>query len=353
MSAGPKVSVLVPCHDLGRFLDEAVDSVLRQTRQDFEVLVVNDGSTDDATNALLASYQRPRTRVLTTEHRGLARARNLALEHAAGEYVCALDADDRLEPRFLEKTVGALERDPALTFVSCWLRTFGEEDWVWRQERCDLAAVLAEDTVLTAAPVRRQAVLDAGGWDPEMPAPGYEDWDLWISLLERGARGEIVPEVLFAYRRRPGSMSEQYQCADTHLGLWAYLVAKHRASYERHLFEVLERREADAAELLRGNYELEREIETLLGPQLAGARAELERLQAKLAAAPGQAGDGQDELAAGALAAAVPAAALRAAELERELAAARHEAAALRASLSWRVTAPLRAIYGWIRREPG
>jgi len=349
MSAGPKVSVLVPCHDLGRFLDEAVDSVLRQTRQDFEILVVNDGSTDDATNALLASYARPRTRVLTTEHRGLARARNLALEHAAGEYVCALDADDRLEPRFLEKTVGALERDPALTFVSCWLRTFGEEDWVWRQDRCDLAAVLAEDTVLTASPVRRQAVLDAGGWDPAMPAPGYEDWDLWITLLERGARGEIVPEVLFAYRRRPGSMSEQYQCADTHLGLWAYLVAKHRASYERHLFEVLERREADAAELLRGNYELEREIETLLGPQLAGARAELERLQAKLEAAPGQAGDGEDELAAGALAAA----ALRAAELERELAAARHEAAALRASLSWRVTAPLRAIYGWMRREPG
>jgi len=335
VSAVPKVSVLIPCHDLGRFLDEAVESVLRQTRQDFEILVVNDGSTDAATNALLASYQRPRTRVLTTEHRGLAGARNLALEHAAGEYVCALDADDRLEPRFLERTVGELERDPSLTFVSCWLRTFGDEDWVWRQERCDLAAVLAEDTVLTAAPVRRQAVLAAGGWDPGMPAPGYEDWDLWITLLERGARGEIVPEVLFAYRRRPGSMSEQYQCAETHLGLWAYLVAKHRASYERHLFEVLERREADAAELLRGNYELERELETLLGPQLAGARAEVERLRAKLAAA------------------AAPLETPRAAELERELAAARHEAAALRASLSWRVTAPLRAVYGWMRREPG
>ena len=338
MSAEPKVSVLIPCHDLGRFLDEAVESVLQQTRQDFEILVVDDGSTDAATRELLASYERPRTRVLTTPHRGLARARNLALEHAAGEYVCALDADDRLEPTFLEKTVAALERDPSLTFVSCWLRTFGDEDWVWRQERCDLAAVLAEDTVLTAAPVRRQAVLAAGGWDPGMPAPGYEDWDLWITLLERGARGEIVPEVLFAYRRRPGSMSEQYQCAETHLALWAYLVAKHRASYERHLFEVLERREADAAELLRGNYELERELETLLGPQLAGARAEVERLQAKLAAASDRAG-GEPSW--------------HAAERERELAAARHEAAALRASLSWRVTAPLRAIYGWMRREPG
>ncbi len=349
MSAMPKVSVLIPCHDLGRFLDEAVDSVLRQTRQDFEILVVDDGSTDAATRELLASYERPRTRVLTTAHRGLAGARNLALEHAAGEYVCALDADDRLEPRFLERTVGELERDPSLTFVSCWLRTFGDEDWVWRQERCDLAAVLAEDTVLTAAPVRRQAVLAAGGWDPGMPAPGYEDWDLWITLLERGARGEIVPEVLFAYRRRPGSMSEQYQCAETHLGLWAYLVAKHRASYERHLFEVLERREADAAELLRGNYELERELETLLGPQVAGARAEVERLRAKLAAAPVGAGGERGEAPAGA----GDAASLRAAELERELAAARHEAAALRTSLSWRVTAPLRAVYGWMRREPG
>jgi glycosyltransferase involved in cell wall biosynthesis len=343
MSARPKVSVLIPCHDLGRFLDEAVESVLRQTRQDFEILVVNDGSTDAATNALLASYERPRTRVLSTENRGLARARNLALEHAAGEYVCALDADDLLEPRFLEQTVGALEQDPSLTFASCWLRTFGDEDWEWRQDRCDLAAVLAEDTVLTAAPVRRQAVLAAGGYDPGMPAPGYEDWDLWITLLERGARGAIVPEVLFRYRRRPGSMSEQYRCAEIHLGLWGYLVAKHRASYERHLFEVLERREADAAELLRGNYELEREIATLLDPQIAGARAEAERLQAKLAAAPGRAGREHDE---------APAAAERTAELERQLAAARFEAAALRASLSWRVTAPLRAIYGWMRHEP-
>jgi Glycosyl transferase family 2 len=352
MSAGPKVSVLIPCHDLGRFLDEAVDSVLQQTRQDFEILIVDDGSTDAATKALLASYERPRTRVLTTAHRGLAAARNLALEHAAGEYVCALDADDRLEPRFLERTVGALERDPSLTFVSCWLRTFGEEDWVWRQQRCDLAAVLAEDTVLTAAPVRREAVLAAGGWDPGMPAPGYEDWDLWITLLERGARGEILPEVLFRYRRRPGSMSEQCQRPETHLGLWAYLVAKHRASYERHLFEVLERREADAAELLRGNYELERELATLLGPQLAGAGAEVERLRAKLAAAPDRAAGERGEVRAAAPPAA-PAATPRAAELERELAAAHYEAAALRASLSWRVTAPLRAIYGWMRREPG
>src|SRR5262249_34342696 len=81
----PKVSVIIPCYNLGQYVDEAVQSVLDQTFQDFEILIVNDGSTDPETNRLLTGYDRPKTRVMATENRGLPSARNLAIEHATGE----------------------------------------------------------------------------------------------------------------------------------------------------------------------------------------------------------------------------------------------------------------------------
>src|SRR5437867_2880272 len=147
----PKVSVIVPCYNLGRYLDEAVDSVLAQSFQDFEIVVVDDGSTDPETQALLAGYCRPKTRVVRLAHGGLAAARNAGIAESAGEYLCALDADDRLRPTFLKKTVDVLDRDPSITFVSTWLRNFEDEKWDWTPERWDFPALLCEDTVLTAA----------------------------------------------------------------------------------------------------------------------------------------------------------------------------------------------------------
>lgn len=329
MSAAPRVSVVVPCYNLGGYLDEAVDSVLGQTFQDFEIVVVNDGSTDPATRELLADYRRPRTRVLTTPHRGLAAARNLAIADARGEYLCALDADDRLVPTYLEKAVRILDGDPTLAFVSCWLRSFGAEEGVWRQDRCDLPALLGECTVLTAALVRRAAVLAVGGYDDRMPEQGYEDWDLWLTLVERGHRGIIIPEVLFEYRRRPGSMSAVCDHGAVRLDLLRYLVAKHRESYARHLLDVLLRKEADVSDVLCANDELERLIETELTPAVARRREEVDRLRRKLEAPARERG------------------------LETALRRAEAEVAALRQSMSWQVTAPFRLVYGWLLRLGG
>ena len=256
----PLISVLIPCFNHGQYVDEAVESVLAQDRSDVEIIIVNDGSTDSATYELLRSYQRPDTRVVETERRGLAAARNRALYEARGRYICALDADDRLAPGYFDRTAGLLDERDDLTFVSCWLETFGDEHWVWRQERCDFPALLAECTVCTAALVRRDALRAVGGFDERMPEQGYEDWDLWISLVAQGFVGTIVPEVLFYYRRTAGSMSTVSNVGDTHLTLMRYLTAKHRESFDRHLPDVMLLKEAAGAELLRANLQLEREI---------------------------------------------------------------------------------------------
>src|SRR5207248_10063202 len=100
---GVRVSVIIPCFNLGGYLDEAVESVLAQTFQDFEILIVDDGSTDEETRRVLAYYRKPRTRVVRSENRGLPAAKNLGLAHTTAPLVCMLDADDQLDPALLEK----------------------------------------------------------------------------------------------------------------------------------------------------------------------------------------------------------------------------------------------------------
>jgi glycosyltransferase involved in cell wall biosynthesis len=335
----PRVSVIVPCHDLGRYLEEAVDSVLAQSFQDLEILILDDGSTDAETLALLESFDRPRTAVYRSANRGLAAARNFLLARARGEFVCALDADDRLRPGFLDRTVATLASDPSLGFVSTRLQMFGDQESVWPTlERCDLAALLSEDTVITAALTRRQLLLDLGGYDEGMPAPGDEDWDLWIRIVKAGHPGVILPEILFDYRRRPGSMSADCTSPETHLELFAYLVDKHRHAYSSCWCEVLGHRERIVGELRTSNVALEHEIATALSPALESRRRELARLEALLG----------EHLPGGSARRAAPPAPTGGGP--SELFALRAEVDALRRSWSWRVTAPLRALHRLLHR---
>ena len=356
-SAAPRVSVLVPCYNLGAYLDEAVGSVLAQTYQDFEILIVDDGSTDPATVRLLEGYERPRTVVYRTPNQGLAAARNYLVARARGEYLCALDADDKLHPQYLERTVAALDRDPSLGFASTRMQMFGAETHVWPDDtRCDLETLLSHDPVHPAALVLRSAVLRVGGYDQEMPHQGNEDWDLWIGLIEAGYGGVILDEVLFDYRRRDNSMSASCARGDAQLQAVAYLMRKHAASYRAHEAVVARWKANAAAELEGRNALLEASVVTA-SENVARRRQELAVLRQRLSdtqdAAAGLDGDGRALGLEAALEASVRerSARLAAAEQARDAAAA--DAAALRASMSWQVTAPLRALYDVWRSAVG
>src|SRR5207247_5323291 len=131
--SAPRVSVVIPVFDAGDQLARALESVARQTYRDFEVVVVDDGSTDRRTLAILeAAAREPGVTVHRTENGGPARARNVAIERARGAYVLPLDADDYLAPAFLERTASLLDADPAPGVVYTWAGLAGGHPGVAR-----------------------------------------------------------------------------------------------------------------------------------------------------------------------------------------------------------------------------
>jgi GT2 family glycosyltransferase len=359
----PYVSVIIPCYNLGRYLDEAVDSILSQTFQDFEIFIVDDGSTDEETRELLAFYSRPGIRVLRTENRGLSAARNTGTANTTGKYICMLDADDRLDSSYMQKSVAVLDADPSIAFVSHWCRAFGDETYDWTPDRCDFPKLLDVNTVNGAALVRRSALEAVGGFDESMKA-GCEDWDLWITMVEHGFMGHILPEILYYYRRRAGSMSHKMMQDDVHSHLYRFLVKKHTDSYRAHLPAFLARRATDIAVLQHRLIDLSLEYHDKIGPELAKCRddvkmcerrisrhtsdqeiqkererlcEELDRALRSLAAAENEA-HAQRE-------------ATNHARMQADCAQA--ESHALRRSLSWRIMAPFRAILDGIYRVTG
>ena len=211
--------------------------------------------------------------VVRTDNRGLSAARNVGVSRTSGEYICAVDADDILLPTLVERSVERLDANPSVAFVSHWLEAFGDEAWEWKPERCDFPTLLDVNTVNGAALVRRTAVDAVGGWDEHMRA-GCEDWDFWITLVERGFRGEIIPEVLFRYRRRPDSMS-RVKFAGGGLRLYGRLVDKHAEAFRPYLQALAIRREVDTVgnRALADDLEARLELEVL--PALARARDDL------------------------------------------------------------------------------
>src|SRR4028118_1383709 len=136
-----KASVVIPCYNQARFLGEAIESVLSQTYTDFEVIVVDDGSTDD-TAEVASSYaaEDARVRLVRQENRGLAGARNRGLAESRGEYVVFLDSDDRLAEEALEVGVRELDAHPECAFVSGHHRPISADGVAYAVPRQDRVA---------------------------------------------------------------------------------------------------------------------------------------------------------------------------------------------------------------------
>lgn len=199
----PLISVVIPCYNYGHFVAEAVDSVLAQTFQDFEILVIDGGSAPESV-ATLKALSRPRMQVHYREGRHLVGDnRNFGISQARGKYVCCLDADDLIRPTYFEKALFLLETQD-YDLVSTTIRSFGDKSEIFHLERFPgLAEMLAGNHVSTCAVFRKELWTRAGGFQDTGIGGDYfyEDWRLWVRFSALGARfANIVDESLFLYR---------------------------------------------------------------------------------------------------------------------------------------------------------
>ncbi len=231
----PKVSVVIPCFNQGHYIDEAVNSVLGQTFQDFEIIIVNDGSTDDFTNNHLNNYIKPKTKVITTKNMGLASARNNGIREATGEYILPLDADDKIGGEYLELAVDILDQNPEIGIVYCEAEFFEGRSGLWYLPEYSLVKILMSNVIFCSAFFRKSQWDKVGGYNPNM-LNGFEDWDFWLSLIELGAQVYRIPKVLFFYRIKNESMILNLSKNKINsLKMFVQIIINHRELYFRNI----------------------------------------------------------------------------------------------------------------------
>lgn len=208
------LSVVLTCHDLGPYISEAVESVWASERLPDEVLIVDDGSRDEATRARLADLEREAAgrglplRVLHQGNQGLARARNAGLAAAAGGFISFLDGDDLVEPAFYRLALDLLTRHPRLGGVAAWSVCFGPDGspvGFWNPPHPELPLLFVENLVFVPCLTRTELLRRLGGYDARQRY-NYEDWELSVRMLAAGWPIVTLPAFLARYRVRPDSL---------------------------------------------------------------------------------------------------------------------------------------------------
>jgi len=204
----PRVSVVIPTFNCATCVTQAIDSVAAQTMRDVEVIVVDDGSTDDTRQVLERYIRQPAFRYVFQDNRGVAAAKNTGARLAETEYIAFLDADDALVPEALQQMVAALDASGASWCLTDIWKVYGD-----RRERQrthvpaadPLHAILEEDFVRRGIFFRRGEFRDVGMFDEALRT--REDWDLGIRMFRMGKPFAYLDRPLCMYVRREGSLT--------------------------------------------------------------------------------------------------------------------------------------------------
>lgn len=224
-------AVIVTLYNYEHYIVECLDSVYRQTARDLDLIVVDDRSWDGsiATTSAWMKSKGDRFRSVkllrNAENRGLARTRNLAIWSATSDYIFVLDADNIIYPRCVERLTETLENCDA-SFAYCYLEKFGVESGLLSDRPWDVEMLRRGNYIDAMSLVRRSAWLEVGGYSTDMTVNGWEDFEFWLKIADRGGRGVLVPEILARYRVHMGSMLNSETRRKESM-LWEYIENKH------------------------------------------------------------------------------------------------------------------------------
>lgn len=271
------MAVVIPCFNQGDTLREAVGSV-EPLPIPYELVIVNDGSDDPATLAVLSELRAGGYAIHDQPNAGVAAARNAGVAATCAPAILPLDADNRLEPDFIEPALAMLASEPSIGVVYGNRQEFGLREQLVHVAAFDLARLLTHNYIDACAIVSREAWTAVGGYDTTAPIPGWEDWEFWISVAEAGWEFRHLPLPAFDYRVSEGSMIAGTASAEARSKLYDHVIGRHEAFYRAHLTPILTGAQQAAEELASHAREDER-----LHREVAAQVDEVRRLHAEVA----------------------------------------------------------------------
>ena len=198
------ISIIVPCYNQAQYLDECLQSVLDQSYQNWECIVVNDGSPDNTEEAALKWTKiDPRFTYLKKENGGLSSARNFGIERAQGEWILPLDSDDKIGSQYLE--LAEKEFNQGYTIIYCNAEFFGGMSKEWKLPEYQYDEILRNNLIFCSAFFKKIDWEKAHGFDENL-IYGREDWDFWLSILQPESKVKRLNYLGFYYRRKEDSM---------------------------------------------------------------------------------------------------------------------------------------------------
>lgn len=237
----PIVSIIVPCYNQAIYLPLSLTSVLEQTYQNWECIIVNDGSPDN-TKEVAKTWCSKDNRFIYVEKQngGLSSARNAGIRKSKGLFIITLDADDMFEKTFIQKAKDILESNIAKGIVSCWGQKFYDIENkldIFKPNGGNIKDFLFENSAIGNSMFRKECWEKVNGYDENM-RKGYEDWEFYISVCKNGWEVEIIEEVLFYYRQHKTSMRTIAVC-DHDTEIRSYIINKHKDLYNLYYLETI------------------------------------------------------------------------------------------------------------------
>lgn len=203
------ISVIVPCYNQAQYLDEVLQSVLDQTYQEWECIIINDGSSDHTEEVAKKWVEKDsRCKYVYKENGGLSSARNYGIENTTGIFILPLDADDKIAKDYIALAVQSLQEDISLKVVYSKAEKFGIEEGLWQLPPFSIYDLCRFNMIFCSAVFKRKDWELVGGYDVNM-IYGLEDWEFWIAILKNGGGVKCLDEVGFYYRIRDNSMARK------------------------------------------------------------------------------------------------------------------------------------------------
>ncbi len=189
MSIHPKISIIIPAWNAEKTIKKCLDSIFDQTYKDYEIIVVNDGSTDHTKNILKIFLNK--IKIVNQENKGAPAARNRGLREAKGEYLLFCDADVVMRPDCLEKMMYYLFNNTEASYAYSSFKFSGKRFRLWPFD----AEKLKQVNYIHSTSLIRREHFPVSGWDESLTK--FQDWDLWLTMMEQGHHGVWIPHMLF------------------------------------------------------------------------------------------------------------------------------------------------------------